>query len=42
MGECLNKGEEYEKAKKIKQGIFILKMKYFVFGVESLTHKEVS
>ena len=41
MGECLTKGVEWEKAKKIKQALFILKMKYWVFGVESLTSKEV-
>lgn len=41
MGECLMKGEDYEKAKKEKQDMFLLTMKYHVWGIESLTKKEI-
>ena len=30
MGDCLTKGVEYEKERKIKQDFFLLKMKYMI------------
>ena len=41
MGQCLMKGEEYENEKKRKQEIFITSMRYYVFGAESLSKKEL-
>ena len=41
MGECLMKGEDYEKSKKEKQETFLLEMKYLVWGLESLNKKEL-
>ena len=41
MGDCLTKGEEYEKKQKEDRDLFLLKMKYFTFGEEVLTKKEI-
>ena len=41
MGQCLMKGEEYENEKKRKQELFITSMRYYVFGAESLSKKEL-
>ena len=43
MGECLMKGEDYEKSKKEKQDLFLMKMKYHVNNddPECLTKKEL-
>lgn len=41
MGDCLTKGKTYEKERKIKHDLFMLKMKYMVWGIESLTNKEI-
>lgn len=35
------KGEEYEKGLKDKREIFILSMRYHVFGAQSMTKKEM-
>lgn len=40
MGECLTKGADYEIRVKQERDLFLLKMKYFVFGEESLSKKE--
>ena len=41
MDQCHMKGEDYEAEKKEKQEIFLTSMKFYVWGVESLTKKEV-
>ena len=40
MGDCLMKGEQYEADRKEKQELLILKMRYLVWGAETLTKKE--
>ena len=41
MGDCLMKGEEYELRVKQKRETFLISMKYYVWGKEALTKKEV-
>ena len=40
MGESLTKGEAYEEERREKNELFVLKMKYMVWGPEILTKKE--
>ena len=42
MGECLMKGEEYDKDQKAKLELLLTTMKHYIYGEKSLSKKEKS